>query len=243
MKLSLSVVFLFLTFLGTGQQSSNILVFTKTNGFRHASIDAGVPALWKMSKANNWTVTFTEDSTFFNDSNLEKMDVVVFFNTTQDVVGPAGQISFEKYINNGGGFVGIHAAADTEYDWPFYEQMLGAQFASHPKTQEATMKVYKEDPHLAIAHLGKTWTKVDEWYNFKKAVPEYANILLELDESSYTGKRMGIKHPIAWYHEFEGGRIFYTGLGHTPESFSNATYLKHLEEGIKWAAGLTEASM
>jgi type 1 glutamine amidotransferase len=241
MKILVLIPFLFFASLGMSQKSSNILVFTKTNGFRHASIDAGVPALWTMSKNNNWSVTFTEDSTYFNDLNLKNISVIVFLNTTMDVLGPAGEKSFEKYIKNGGGFVGIHAAADTEYDWPFYERMLGVQFASHPKTQEATMKVYKEDPHLAIAHLGKTWTKVDEWYNFKKAVPEYVNILLELDESSYTGTRMGIKHPIAWYHEFEGGRVFYTGLGHTPESFSNPTYLIHLEEGIKWAAGLTEA--
>jgi type 1 glutamine amidotransferase len=239
MKFHILLPLLFIANLFFAQESTNLLVFTKTNGYRHGSIDAGVPALWKMSKDKNWTVTFTEDSTYFNDANLKDVNVVVFLNTTMDVLGSPGEKAFEKYINNGGGYVGIHAAADTEYEWPFYERMLGAQFASHPKTQEATMKVHKDDPHLAIAHLDDTWTKVDEWYNFKKAVPSYANVLLELDESSYEGKRMGIKHPIAWYHEFEGGRVFYTGLGHTPETFSNETYLTHLEEGIKWAAGLT----
>ena len=225
--------------IGHGQKNTNILVMTKTNGYRHNSINAGVPALWTMANEENWTITFTEDSTYFTSENLKQHQAIIFLNTTMDILGEEEQEAFEKYINNGGGFVGIHAATDTEYDWEFYKNMIGAQFKSHPKTQEAKMKVYKNDPHPAVAHLSDEWIKVDEWYNFKEALPSYANVLLELDESSYSGKRMGTKHPIAWYHVYEGGRIFYTGLGHTPESFEDEKYLNHLREGIKWAAGIT----
>jgi len=221
------------------QEKTNLFVYSKTNGYRHGSIPDGAKAIWDISIKHDWSVTFSEDSTLFTKEYLSNYDVVVFLNTTQDVVGDAGQEAFEAYINNGGGFVGIHAATDTEYDWPWYDEMIGAHFASHPKTQEATMNVHKNCDHQSIAHLGDTWTKVDEWYNFKKPVPNYVSVLLDLDESTTEGKKMGGYHPIAWYHSFEGGRVFYTGLGHTPETFQNPDYITHLTEGIKWAAGLS----
>ncbi|MEM6963572.1 MAG: ThuA domain-containing protein [Bacteroidota bacterium] len=234
----LSLLFLSCSFSFLAQSSgTHLLVFSKTNGFRHHSITAGIAALAKMSNENNWTITFTEDSTHFSEGNLKQYNSVIFLNTTQNVLGKNEEQAFEKYMNQGGGFVGIHAAADTEYSWDFYATMLGAQFASHPKTQEAKMNVHKNCNHPSIAHLEETWIKTDEWYNFKKPVPSYVNVLLDMDESSYEGKRMDMYHPIAWYHSFEGGRVFYTGLGHTPKTFSNETFLEHLKNGILWTAG------
>jgi len=179
------------------------------------------------------------DSLHFATANLEDYNAIIFLNTTQDVLGEKGEQAFEKYIHQGGGFVGIHAASDTEYKWDFYAKMVGAQFASHPKTQDAKMNVHKNCNHPSITHLDSEWIKKDEWYNFRNPVPTYVNVLLDLDESSYEGKRMGQYHPIAWYHYFEGGRVFYTGLGHTNQTYQNEKFLTHLKEGIRWAVGLT----
>ncbi len=221
------------------QKNIELFVFTKTDGYRHKSIDDGVKALWKMSLENNWTVTFSEDSSHFNSANLSRYNAIIFLNTTLNVLGEAQERAFEKYINNGGAFVGIHAATDTEYDWEWYGQMIGARFKSHPATQSATLNVHHNCSHPSVDHLQNKWEKVDEWYNFKEPVPSYVNVLLDLDESTYEGKRMGINHPIAWYHTFEGGRIFYTGLGHTPKTYTDSLFLQHLKEGIRWATGLT----
>lgn len=221
------------------EEQPSLLVCTKTNGFRHASIPNGVNALWEMARKNDWLISFTEDSTQFATQNLAQYDAIIFLNTTQDILGAAGERAFEEYINNGGAFVGIHAATDTEYEWDFYDKMLGAHFVSHPKTQTAKINVHHEHHHAAVAHLDKEWVRKDEWYNFKNPVPAYVNVLLDLDESSYQGQRMGSYHPISWYHTYEGGRIFYTGLGHTKAAYEEANFLTHLEEGIKWAAGIT----
>ncbi len=235
----LLLLFLMAFPLFSQSQNTNLLVFSKTNGWRHKSIPAGVSALWKMSKENNWTVTFTEDSTHFSSTNLEQYQTIIFLNTTQNILGEKEELAFEKYMNQGGGFVGIHAASDTEYGWDFYAKMLGAQFASHPKVQDAKMDVHQDCRHPSVAHLGTEWVKKDEWYNFKKPVANYVNVLLDLDESTYEGKRMGGYHPIAWYHYYEGGRAFYTGLGHTKETYTNEKFLTHIKEGIQWAAGIT----
>ena len=215
-------------------KKNSILIFSKTNTFRHKSIPDGIAALKKLGVENNWHVDATEDSLQFNYNNLKKYNTIVFLNTTGNVLGTAQEKAFVKYIHEGGGYLGIHAASDTEHGWKFYTDMVGAQFKSHPKQQTAIMKVYKNDNHPAIAHFGETFTHFDEWYNFKKPVVKHANILLELDESSYTGKRMGTKHPISWYHHYEGGRIFYTGMGHTKKSYTNKDFLQHVKEGLKW---------
>ncbi|MCL7762493.1 ThuA domain-containing protein [Polaribacter sp. Z014] len=213
---------------------NTILIFSKTNGYRHKSITEGITAIKKLGQENGWKTDTTEDSLQFNYQNLKKYKTLVFLNTTGNVLNNQQEKDFEKYINEGGGFVGIHAATDTEYDWPFYEQMIGAQFKSHPKQQKATLKVNKESNHAAIAHYNDTFEVFDEWYNFKKPAAKHVNVLLELDETSYSGKRMGTKHAISWYHHFQGGRIFYTGMGHTKEAYTNTDFLQHLKEGILW---------
>ncbi|MFF1275780.1 lectin [Streptomyces marokkonensis] len=217
-----------------------ILVFSRTAGFRHSSIDEGITALRDLGTANNFTVTATEDPAAFTTANLAQYRTVVFLSTTGDVLGPAQQTAFEQYMGAGGGYVGIHAAADTEYDWPFYEGLAGALFQSHPAIQPATVKV-EDRAHDATAHLGRTWQRTDEWYNYRTNPRTTAHVLASLDESSYSGGTMSGDHPIAWCKDYAGGRAFYTGGGHTEESYADPVFRRHLLGGIRWAAGTTRA--
>ena len=133
-------------------------------------------------------MTTTEDATYFNDKFLSKIDVVVFFNTTGDILNSSEEIALEGFIKSGGGFLGIHAAADTEYDWPFYQELIAAHFASHPPTQKARLIVHQETNHPAIGHLGNEWSLRDEWYSFKEPLKSHATLLMEVDDSSLSGK-------------------------------------------------------
>ncbi|MFE5734361.1 ThuA domain-containing protein [Streptomyces sp. NPDC056528] len=217
-----------------------VLVFSRTAGFRHSSIAPGIAALRDLGTANNFTVDATEDAQAFTTGNLGQYEAVVFLSTTGDVLNAAQQTAFEQYVRAGGGYVGIHAAADTEYDWPFYEGLAGALFHSHPAVQSATVKV-EDRAHDATAHLGATWQRTDEWYNYRANPRSTAHVLASLDETSYTGGNMSGDHPIAWCKGYEGGRAFYTGGGHTDESYAEPAFRRHLLGGIRWAAGATEA--
>ena len=212
-----------------------VMVFTKTNGFRHKSIEKGVSTLRTLGLRNNFVVTHTEDSLDFNSNNLKKYGLVVFLSTTQDVLGPEQEEAFKKYINNGGSFLGIHAAADTEYEWPWYNKLVGAYFLSHPKQQKAKINVV-DKTHASTAHLSDTWSHFDEWYNYKSINPDI-KVIMKLDESSYEGGENGDDHPIAWYHEYDGGRAFYTGLGHTDEAYDDPKFKKHLVGAIQYCLG------
>jgi type 1 glutamine amidotransferase len=189
-----------------------------------------------MGRENNFAADTTKDSSAFTNANLEQYAAVIFLCTTGDVLNDEQQKVFEQYIKKGGGFVGIHSATDTEYDWPWYNQLVGAYFKSHPKQQEAVLHL--TDPNfIATSHLPQTWKRWDEWYNFKQTNWDKVHVLLTIDESSYSGGENGDYHPMSWYHEFEGGRAFYTELGHTKESYSEPLYLQHLLGGIKYAMG------
>ncbi|MEV1047570.1 ThuA domain-containing protein [Streptomyces sp. NPDC049916] len=218
----------------------DVLVFSKTAGFRHDSIPAGITALRQLGAANNFTVTATEDATAFTSTNLAGYEAVVFLSTTGDVLNAAQQTAFEGYIEAGGGYVGIHAAADTEYDWTWYGGLAGALFKSHPHIQPATVKV-EDRAHDATAHLGPTWQRTDEWYDYRTNPRTSAHVLASLDESTYSGGTMGGDHPIAWCKDYRGGRAFYTGGGHTAESYAETAFRRHLLGGIRWAAEMTEA--
>ncbi|MCF8243895.1 MAG: ThuA domain-containing protein [Saprospiraceae bacterium] len=256
-----------------------VLVFSKTSGYRHASIETGVAAIQQLGKAEGFIVEATEDSTVFTEENLKKYAAVVFLNNSGDVLNNWQQADFQRFIEAGGGFVGIHGAAATEYDWKWYGKLLGAFFDEHPDIQKATVKV-ADKAHPATEDLPAEWLRTDEWYNFKPVPPsdkvyitgakgnythsstdssdaainvptdvrwtydskkpflsENVKVLLTLDEGTYTGGKHGASHPIAWAQEYEGGRSFYTALGHTEESFSEENYLKHLLGGILWAIG------
>lgn len=215
-----------------------LLLFTKTAGFRHGNIPVGVEALQEIGTQLGLSVMHTEDSAVFTDDGLADVAVVVFFSTTGNILDDAQQAAFERYIQSGGGFVGIHAATDTEYGWPWYNGLVGGYFAGHPKVQPAEMDVLIRD-HPSTKHLPERWHRTDEWYNFKSLV-DGLEILINLDETTYEGGNMGENHPIAWFREYDGGRSWYTGGGHTKASFSEPDFLKHIAGGIAWAAGLAE---
>ncbi|KUL27024.1 ThuA domain-containing protein [Actinoplanes awajinensis] len=218
----------------------DVLVFSKTAGFRHDSIAAGTQAIRDLGAANNFTVTATEDATAFTTANLAKYEAVVFLNTTGDVLDATQQTAFESYIRAGGGYAGVHAAADTEYDWPFYGDLVGAWFASHPAIQQANVKV-EDRAQAATAHLPQTWTRTDEWYNYRTNPRSTAHVLATLDESSYSGGGMGADHPHAWCKTVSSGRSFYTGGGHLIESYADPAFRAHLLGGIRYAAGRSDA--
>lgn len=219
----------------TPKKKVSLLVFSKTAGYRHASIKEGKIALLQLAKENNFSVDTTEDATVFTYKNLKKYSAVIFLSTTGDVLNADQQAAFEKFIRSGKGFVGVHAATDTEYDWPWFAKLVGANFASHPKTQKATLHV-ADKTHIATKHLPAVWERTDEWYNFKN-INTATKVILTIDEKSYEGGKNGPDHPMAWYHVYDGGKSFYTALGHTPESFTDPLFLQHLLGGIKYVTG------
>ncbi|MER8033145.1 ThuA domain-containing protein [Streptomyces bauhiniae] len=220
--------------------TGRVLVFSKTAGFRHDSIPDGVAAVQQLGATDGLTVDATEDATAFTTRNLRRYDAVVFLSTTGDVLNSTQQRAFEGYIRQGGGYVGVHAAADTEYDWPFYGGLAGAWFDSHPAIQPATV-VVEDHAHPSTADLPARWERTDEWYNYRSNPRANAHVLASLDESSYTGGTMNGDHPIAWCQSYQGGRAFYTGGGHTRESFADPAFRAHLLGGLRWATGAAQA--
>lgn len=216
-----------------------ILVFSKTAGFRHKSISAGIEAVKQLGAKNKYVVDTTEDASLINDENLGKYHLVIFLNTTLDILNEQQQNAFRRFIQAGNGFVGIHAAADTEYDWSWYNGLVGAYFESHPSDPNVrTAEFYVNDAdHPSTESIPDRFTMTDEFYNFKSIKSELINVLVKIDESTYEGGTNGDDHPTSWYHEYDGGRSFYTALGHTSEMYSNPLFLNHLEGGIKYALG------
>lgn len=222
-----------------------ILVFSKTAGYRHSCIPVANTALRLLCKQNGMMMDTSEDASVFNEKNLRRYDAVVFLCTTGDVLNPAQEVDFERYIQAGGGFLGIHSATDTEYGWGWFGGLVGGYFNGHPEQQDAVLHVENHD-HPATRHLpGKEWKRRDEWYNFKDINPN-VKVLLSIDEGSYKGgTNCGEQptadnrpcHPMSWHHEYDGGRAFYTALGHTHESYAEPLFLQHLLGGLKYAIG------
>ena len=217
----------------------NVLVFSKTAAFRHQSIEAGRKAFTKMAADKGFGVSFSEDASQFNEGTLKKLSAVVFLNTTGDVLNPEQQAAFERYIQAGGGYVGIHAATDTEYEWPWYGQLAGAYFLDHPSTPSNVQKgkfIVTQKNHWATQGMPDEFERSDEFYSFKNISPKI-NVVVKIDEKSYIGGSNPDFHPISWYQEFDGGRSFYTAMGHTDETYSEPLFLNHLWAGIHYATG------
>ena len=212
-----------------------VLVFSKTTGFRHDNIEKGAEVIKALGETHGFDVVHSEDAALFTDENLKQYDAVIFLSTTGDIFDNQQKEAFMRYIQAGNGFVGIHAASDTEYEWPWYGKLVGGYFLSHPEVQHADIHVV-DKAHLATEHLPDVWNHKDEWYDFKDLNHE-VKLLMRLDEKSYKGGKMGDYHPISWYHEYDGGRVFYTGLGHTKEAFDEPEFLQHIVGGIKYAIG------
>ncbi|MFW6370122.1 MAG: ThuA domain-containing protein [Bacteroidota bacterium] len=220
---------------------SHLLVFSKTAGFRHESLASGIKMLYQLAPSQNWVVTATEDASVFNDDFLGNIDVVVFLNPSGDALTEAQQAAFEKFMKKGKGMVGIHSAADFEYEWPFYGELIGGYFKNHPPSQQATV-VFENFDHPAMEPFRgmESYTTFDEWYTFKSNPRPNVNVLATLDESSikkYDNDdwRMG-DHPLIWWKETSGMRSFYTGFGHTHEAFQDQLIVDHIKNAINWAA-------
>lgn len=215
-----------------------ILLFSKTAGFYHSALFTAVPNVQAAAEAAGMAVDATTDAGAFTDANLAQYDAVVFLLTSGDVLDDAQQAAFERFIQNGNGYAGIHSASDTEYSWPWYGDLVGAYFDSHPPVQEATLHVETTN-HASTEGLPATWVRTDEWYNFDANPRANVTVLMTVDETTYTGGTMGADHPIAWYHEFDGGRAWYTGGGHRGAAYSEPDFMAHVIGGIEYAAGLT----
>ena len=267
------------------RHSNKILLFSKTEAFRHASIEPGLAALKKLMQAQGVEITTTENASIFNEEHLSTFGAVIFFNTSGDVLNNSQQADFQRFIEAGGGFVGIHGAAATEYDWAWYGHLVGAYFSDHPAVQEANIFVTDKENPLNQG-LAESFSIEEEWYNFRPVPPsgkvwvdapntiltknqigpldplrqleqhidprvawrydpstpflsDAVNVLLEVDEKSYDGGKHGSSHPISWQQDYEGGRSFYTALGHRSETYVNDFFLKHLSKGIQYALGET----
>ncbi|MBX3725624.1 MAG: ThuA domain-containing protein [Xanthomonadales bacterium] len=224
----------------TGTSGPTVLVFSRTTGFRHDSIPAGHALLQALATQHGFVAVASEDPAQFSAASLAGFDAVVFLNTTGTVLDAAQKQAFESWIRAGGGFVGVHAAADTEYQWPFYGELLGgdAWFLSHPAIQDAELDVEAGDDR-ATRHLPARFGFRDEWYNFQANPRPAVTVLLRIDEGSYApgGGAMGADHPITWRRGVDAGRSWYTALGHRIETYADPRFRRLLLGGLVWASG------
>lgn len=238
---------------GSDTGEFRVLVFTRTAGFRHTSIPVAIEGIRSLGAENGFAVDATEDPAEFTDANLARYKVVAFVNTTGTVLDtPEQRAAMERHLARGGGFVGVHSAADTEYEWPFYGELVGAYFKNHPVQQVGTF-VNEAPDHPSTAHLPARWSIFDEFYAFQRSPREHVRVLLSIDESSYlqdpntshlpnspdfpegTTGTMG-DHPMSWCHDRLGGRAWYTELGHSEYLYVEPQYRQHLLNGILTAA-------
>ncbi|AEE23182.1 MAG: ThuA domain-containing protein [Alteromonadaceae bacterium] len=242
-KLVIASVILIYSSLAYSSQF-NVLLFTKTAGWHHKSINGAVQAIEKLGDKHHFNVDWQEGAGLINDENLQKYDAIVFLLTSGDILNNEQQNALQRYIQSGKGFVGIHSASDTEKNWPWYTQLVGHVFKIHPQIQSAQLDVISRDfPGLEYFPDSVLWT--DEWYEFGSAKVDDLTYLLSVDERTFNpdtkwndnvGKGMGAFHPVAWYHEFDGGRAFYTALGHKSIAYQDNAFLQHIYGGIYWAA-------
>jgi len=224
-------------------QNINVLVFSKTAGFRHNSISSGLKMMSDLAQERKWILTATENSELFTTEFLKNFDVVVFLNSTQNVLNDQEQKAFESFMSSGKGFVGIHAATDCGYDWPWYGKLTGAYFKTHPHCQAGTIIIEDTTHPAMIPFKGmKTYRTVDEWYSFKENPRAKVHVLARLDENSLDAESLKDDkwkmndHPLIWYQEIGNIRSFYTVFGHTPEAFQDPKIKEHIGYAVDWAA-------
>jgi uncharacterized protein len=242
-KFALCSCLLFISISSYAEQF-NVLLFTMTQGYHHQSQLEGVAAMRELGKKHFFSVDWQEDPAVFNDENLNKFQAVVFLSTTGDILNLEQKAVMERFIKSGKGFVGIHSASDTEYNWVWYTKLVGRSFHIHPVIQTAELQVIdRKFPGLERMPERFLWT--EEWYEFGPELTKGLNYILAVDEKTFdpkvswgakSGEGMGKFHPMAWYHNYDGGRSFYTALGHTPADYSDAFFLEHVYGGIYWAA-------
>jgi type 1 glutamine amidotransferase len=221
-----------------------VLVFTKTIGYRHEAIPEAIKTFAELGEKNNWSITFTGDSTLFTDDFLRRFKVVVFLLTGGDILNEEQQIAFQRYIRSGGGLVTVHTGTYTLMNWPWFNGLIGGRFTAHPPEQEATL-IIEDRNHPATDFLpDSVWKWKDEWYSFDNNPRGYAHVLISVREDTYDieddrwfkgiNMRMG-DHPVVWCHENEGGRVFQTALGHSAEAYRDSLFRQHLKGAVEWA--------
>jgi hypothetical protein len=241
---SVIICLIFSSFMAFSQQF-NALLFTKTTGWHHKSIPAAIANMKALANEHHFNLVWQENASYFTDDNLANFDVVIFMMTTGNVLNAEQKAAFTRFIQSGKGFVGVHSASDTEYNWPWYQKLVGRTFKIHPPVQTATLQIVNHT-FPGLNKLANTLRWTDEWYDFGPENTSNLHYLLTVDENSYnthsdwgnnkTGDGMGTFHPISWFHEFDGGRSFYTALGHTDAVHQNLVFKNHLVGGIFWAA-------
>lgn len=225
--------------VASAQDKIKILAFSQVEPgiYHHLSNLDGIALVEQLGNKRGWKVDVTHDRGSFNSERLSKYDVVAFINTTGNILNEEQQAAFENFIQAGGGYVGTHSAADTEHTWPWYGELVGGYFLSHPEVDQVAMTTKENADHPANKHVGETGAVLEEWYSYTANVRSKDGfaILLTIDESTYEGGDMGDDHPITWAHEYDGGRAFYTGLGHTFPA-DHPFLSNQLISGIEWAA-------
>jgi uncharacterized protein len=239
-------------------QNAKVLIFSKNTVYKHGSIPSGIAAIQKLGAENKFDVDTTTDVSKFTKENLKQYATIIFLSPTSpsNITTPRGAAgvvfkdsvnkeAFKDYIKNGGGFLGIHSATDFGYEWPWYGQLVGGYFLGHPNpknVQKGTLNILdKKNP--ATKNLPNPWVLADEYYSFRPGSnPKDLHVLITLDESTIDYGRqenlkMGASHPIAWYHDYDGGRAFYTALGHPNENFSDLAVLDHLRGALQYTMG------
>ena len=216
--------------------AGRVLVLTRTEGFRHDSIAVAVAVLTAELTDRGFAVTRTEDPGAFTATNLAAVDVVVFLETTGDVLDPPQEAALQQFVEGGGGWAGVHSALDTEYDWPFYGTLAGAHFLAHPAVQTATVRREDAD-HPAMTGVPDAWSRTDEWYDLRANPRPDVHVLATVDEATYAGGQMGADHPIAWCRPVGAGQSFVTAMGHTDASWSDPTFVGHVAAGVVSVTG------
>jgi type 1 glutamine amidotransferase len=216
-----------------------VLIFSKTNGYHHASIPDGIAAIIQLGKEHGFDADTTTNTAWFTADTLSHYAALVFLSPSGDLFTPEQKTAFQQYIRGGGGFAGIHAASTPEKSWTWYGHLVGAVFNGHPPDPVPGTIIVADHDHAATRHLSERWKWKDEWYNFRNIVPGL-HVLLKADETSYQGGTHGPNHPLAWYHAYDGGRAFYTALGHLPEAYQDPLFLQHISGGIQYAIGIPQ---
>ncbi|KAI0095918.1 glycosyl hydrolase [Daldinia grandis] len=213
-----------------------VLLFSKTAGYRHASIPAAIEGIRRLGVTSNaFTVDSSEDASLISAQNLSRYAAVIFLQTSGDFLSDEQLAGLRSYVRAGGGFVGIHCAAAGMTREPWYGELIGAVFTDHPEPQSGVLSVEKKD-HTIASGLPEKWEWFDEWYNFDANPRAKVTVLLSINEETYKGGKLGRDHPLAWCREFDGGRSFYTSLGHFGDAYSDQNFMGHLLNGILWAA-------
>jgi type 1 glutamine amidotransferase len=223
----------------------SILIYTKNGeGYVHENIAASVTALEKICEEEGIRTEVSDQPAVFTRENLERFDALVFSNSNNEGFDSQAQReAFQGFIRRGGGFAASQSATATERDWPWYWALVGGKFLRHPPYQEFDV-VVTDRTHESTRHLPARWSISDECYYSYHLNPDI-HILLSVDLNTiedeekevYPGETFGHFFPLSWCHEFEGGRQWYTALGHDSEFYQDPLFVEHLRGGLRWILG------